>query len=1371
METPGTPPIPDAAMTPTTSAPSPARPPRRWLRATAWAAGSVFVLAVAATGGAWWWAGTDGSLATALGWIARSQPLSAEHVTGSLRGGGHVDQLVWQQNGLRVDVRDITLAWQPWSLLHGTLKVNRLAAATVQVDDQRPPSATPAVPPSALGLPLPVLLEGFSVGQFQWRGGAEFSASGITGNYAFNGLSHQLELLSAQVAQGRYSGKATLAARGSLQLDASLNGALDAPLPGVAGGKTKVPLAFKATAKGPLTELLLKAELQMEQQQKGNAPAQKTLAQPQANATARVMPWAAQPLPQADATFRDLDVAAFWPQGPQTQLTGSASVRPVAGMPAPASSSSSPTSSPSATSSVSSTSAWGLQLQLTNSQPGPWDLHKLPLERLEAQGEWRGGAALVRTLKARLGGGELLASGEWADTPATNPGTSTAAKTPAWKLQASLQQINPALLHSQLAPLPLDGKAQVHSEGSRGETIAFDANVQAARNDAANAKNNPLGALRLRDASATGRWNAEQAGGTLLLSALRVRSDDAELSGNLEAQPAAQGGKSKLVLTAPGLDAQVDGELRPASGKGELSLRGRDMAQALRWLQKLPGMPDSLKSASAAGSAELQAGWQGGWQDPALQARLDLPSLDWRMAASAPASTSASKPASTLAATNASPAADAGLIKVRAFQATLSGRLSQAQLNTQGRVEAGARRYSLQLAAQGGRGGAARNTPLAESPWQGLLQQLNLSVQDPALGTGAWQLKTRTALPLKWTPARNGGAFESGAGEALLIAPPSGNAANASNATPSQATLAWQPLRWRPDRELITAGKLSGLPLAWIELFAGPQMAGAGLGGTLLLDGDWDATLGDTLRLKASLVRASGDITVQAETAQGTSARVAAGVKEARLSLQSEGEAVTVALRWDSERAGTADGQLRTRLARAPATAGGGWLWPADAPLAGQLRAQLPRIGVWSVLAPPGWRLRGSLGANVAISGTRAAPQLAGDLQADDLALRSVVDGIEFGNGRLRAKLDGTRMRINEFTLQGAGDKGTGGILTAQGEAGWVDGKPQVQLNAKIEHLRASIRTDRQITVSGEVQAGLQGQQSELTGKLLVDQARIILPDEGTPQLGDDVVVRSTRGTAAGQKAPALAGADTADRDARPVKLAVELDLGRDFRIQGKGIDTRVRGTLALSGDSLREPRLNGTINTAGGQYRAYGQRLDVEQGVLRFTGALDNPALDILAIRPNLTQRVGVQITGTALLPRVRLYAQPELPDAEKLSWLVVGRSSASGGAEAAMLQQAALALLGSKNGGMSGGLAASLGLDELSYRGASSNTDGSTTESALTLGKRFSRNFYAAYERTISGALGTLYVFYDLSQRFTVRAQAGQQSAVDLIFTVPYD
>lgn len=334
------------------------------------------------------------------------------------------------------------------------------------------------------------------------------------------------------------------------------------------------------------------------------------------------------------------------------------------------------------------------------------------------------------------------------------------------------------------------------------------------------------------------------------------------------------------------------------------------------------------------------------------------------------------------------------MLKLRALQATLSGRLSQAQFSTQGRIEAGSRRYAVQLAAEGGR--VAGPAALSDSAWQGLLKQFSVAVEDPALGPGAWRLTTRGTVPLKWTPTRADTAvasvvFESGAGEALLIAPPgmASTTAAATSRAPSQALLAWQPVRWRPG-ELVTAGKITALPMAWIELLAGPQMAGAGLSGKLLFDGQSDATLGDTLRLNASLARSSGDITIQADTAQGTTARVAAGIRQARVSLASDGEALTLALRWDSERAGTADGQLKTRLARAAEGSGvGGWMWPLDAPLNGQLRAQLPRIGVWSVLAPPGWRLRGALATDLTIGGTRSAPQLAGELLANDLALLS----------------------------------------------------------------------------------------------------------------------------------------------------------------------------------------------------------------------------------------------------------------------------------------------------------------------------------------------------------------------------------------------
>ena len=1285
---------------------------RHWLKIAALAVAGLLALAVAITAGLWWWAGTEGSLATALRWAGRSQPLSAERATGSLRAGGHIDQLQWRQGGLEATARDVSLAWEPWSLLRGRLKLDRVAAASVEVIDRRP-AAAPSLPPETLRLPLAVTVDAFSVGRLQWAGATAFTASDISGHYEYTGLEHRVDVKSVRIAGGSYSGRAALKSTTPLMLDASLAGALEVNPP---GGEKPVPLAFQATARGPLTELQVLAELQMTQ------AATAGMARPQASITARLMPWAAKPLPQADATFRDLDIAALWPDAPQTSLTGSAAVQPL--------------EQPGA----GTAGAWALRLQLANALPGPWDRKRLPIERLDTQGEWRNGAALIRSLKAQLGGGEILASGEWAgNSPAVQ-----AASAPAWRLDATLRQIDPARLHTQLAPLPLDGRAEVRGQG---DVTRFDASVQSARN--AGNSGNFLRQLGLRDASATGSWNAALAGGTLELSALQVRTGDAELSGQLEVQPAAKGGKGKLMLTAPGLDARLNGELRQTSGGGDFSLQGRDAAQALRWLQKLPGVPAGVMKASASGGAALQASWQGGWLDPALQARLDVASLDLQTDTSA----------------------STGVLKLRALQATLSGRLSQSQLATQGRFELDGRRYALQVAADGGRlkpAGGGSGLALQDSAWQATLRQASVSVEDPALGAGAWQVATRGAVPLKWTPARKGGAFESGAGEAVLTAPP---AKGVTTATPSQATLAWRPVRWRPG-ELVTAGNITGLPLAWLELLAGPQLAGAGVGGNLVFDGQWDAVLGNTLKFKAGLARSSGDITVQAESIQGTTARVAAGVRQASITLENAGDALTLAARCDSERAGSADGQIKSRLARAPAGQGmGGWLWPADAPLSGRIQAQLPRIGVWSLLAPPGWRIRGSLGADIAVSGTRAAPLLAGDLQANDLALRSVVDGIEFGNGRLRAQLDGTRLRIDEFTLQGAGDKGTGGSLTARGEAGWVDGKPWVALDATLQRLRASIRTDRQLTVSGAVQASLKGNQATLNGKLVIDQARIVLPDEGTPALGDDVVVRTAGGAATGQKAPEKTSAQAADKAAPPLRLALLIDLGSDFRIRGKGIDTRVRGTLALDGDSLRGPRLTGVVNTADGQYRAYGQRLDIEQGVLRFTGAIDNPSLDILAVRPNLTQRVGVQITGTALLPSVRLYAQPELTDAEKLSWLVVGRASAAGGAEAALLQQAALALLGSKAGGLSGGLAASLGLDELSFRGSASKADGTTSESAVTLGKRFSRNFYAAYERSISGALGTLYVFYDLSQRFTVRAQAGQQSAVDLIFTIAYD
>ena len=100
----------------------------------------------------------------------------------------------------------------------------------------------------------------------------------------------------------------------------------------------------------------------------------------------------------------------------------------------------------------------------------------------------------------------------------------------------------------------------------------------------------------------------------------------------------------------------------------------------------------------------------------------------------------------------------------------------------------------------------------------------------------------------------------------------------------------------------------------------------------------------------------------------------------------------------------------------------------------------------------------------------------------------------------------------------------------------------------------------------------------------------------------------------------------------------------------------------------------------------------------------------------------------------------------------------------------EAALALLG-RNGGQSptANAASRLGLDEIGFRGATTGEDASAA--ALTFGKRLSKDLYVTYERSLSGTLGTLYIFYDLSRRLTLRGQTGEKSAVDIIYTVKYD
>jgi translocation and assembly module TamB len=191
---------------------------------------------------------------------------------------------------------------------------------------------------------------------------------------------------------------------------------------------------------------------------------------------------------------------------------------------------------------------------------------------------------------------------------------------------------------------------------------------------------------------------------------------------------------------------------------------------------------------------------------------------------------------------------------------------------------------------------------------------------------------------------------------------------------------------------------------------------------------------------------------------------------------------------------------------------------------------------------------------------------------------------------------------------------------------------------------------------------------------------------------------------------------------------------------------------------------MTGTVRTDGGTYAAYGQKMEISRGEFSFTGALNNPRLDVLAVRPNLDVVVGVSVTGTAQNPRIRLVSEPEMPEMDKLSWLILGRSpDGLGRTDTALLQRAAIALLAGEGGSPTDDLIKRLGLTDFSVR----QSDGEVRETIVALGRQLSQRWYVGYERGVNATAGTWQLIYRAARRFTLRAQSGSENAVDAIWS----
>ncbi|MEN9760565.1 MAG: hypothetical protein RI906_391 [Pseudomonadota bacterium] len=462
--------------------------------------------------------------------------------------------------------------------------------------------------------------------------------------------------------------------------------------------------------------------------------------------------------------------------------------------------------------------------------------------------------------------------------------------------------------------------------------------------------------------------------------------------------------------------------------------------------------------------------------------------------------------------------------------------------------------------------------------------------------------------------------------------------------------------------------------------------------------------------------------------------------------------------------------------------------------LSGPVELSLSSLALARRYTGPDWQVAGRLGFAGQVSGTLQAPELTGVLQGESLGLFNRALGWRLRDGQLRAQLTPGELRLE--TLKFA--SGVDGELTLSGQLSHPPGSLEAtslrgQLDVRARRLAVPLGPGQRLRVSGDTILSVSGPLMRWRGALRAEDGVIELRSAGVPELPSDVRVLGE------SPDPGLAPDTAVPASATAVPLLqietdLRVDLGQAFKVHGGGVDARLEGAVSLSGRLPQRLRANGVLRVREGGYTAWGRRLDIERGEIRFSGAPDNPALDIVASRTGealsgQTIKAGVSVTGTALSPRIRLVSEPELPDAQKLSWLVLGTAleDAAGAAGVFALREAAMAILGSDDGGLVGSLNQAFGLEFMgvgparegmrdalgSQRlglpplrgGAREAAAGTGGQQVVTIGRRLSSRLMLSYEQGLNGLANLIRLQYDISRRLSLRAQGGRENAVDLL------
>jgi len=312
------------------------------------------------------------------------------------------------------------------------------------------------------------------------------------------------------------------------------------------------------------------------------------------------------------------------------------------------------------------------------------------------------------------------------------------------------------------------------------------------------------------------------------------------------------------------------------------------------------------------------------------------------------------------------------------------------------------------------------------------------------------------------------------------------------------------------------------------------------------------------------------------------------------------------------------------------------------------------------------------------------------------------------------------------------------------GQLGWVD-EPQATLSVVGKRLPVTVEPYARVEVEPDLKLSLQGGELSVTGRVEVPRGDIEirgLPESAVPLSEDEVIV----------------GVEPAEPAIRNRRMDVTVVVGEDrVNFDAFSVTGALEGTLRIgNGMDTR-----GALQLLGGKYQAFGQDLELRRARVMFVGPLAEPYLDIEAIRRVDSVVAGIRLSGPVSAPETEVFSEPDMPQTDALSYLILGRPPQGRGDEGQM-SQAALSLGLAQASKVTQGIG-----EELGVRNLTLEAEGSGEAAAVVASGYITDELSIRYGVGLFEPITTVALRYDLGRYFYLEAASGLAASLDLFYS----